>query len=432
MRGYLGRGSVFRPLANISAMTPRPVSEPRPDEFGRPSAHAPGSATVAVIGDGQLARMMHTAAIELGQSLRLLAGSPDASAAQVCADVVLGDYKDLADLRRAAEGCDALTFDHEHVPNEHLDILIASGIAVEPRPSALIYAQDKLLMRQRLKELGVPVPVFAEITSAEDASAFWAKTEGQVCLKTRRGGYDGHGVWFPESEEEFCQLVSDLLAKDAPLMAERKVALDRELSAMVARRQSGEVKGWPVVESVQRDGICAEAIAPAPGLDEKLEAQAREIALKVAEGLGVTGVLAVELFEAAGEISVNELAMRPHNTGHWTQDGCITSQFEQHLRAVLDQPLGATEATATVTVMANVLGAAEDPDMPMSERVAHVHQRFPQAKVHLYGKTHRPGRKIGHVNLCGEDVAETRHNAQLAAGFLVHGRWADQDADQAS
>lgn len=418
---------MFRPLANISAMTPRPVSEPRPDEYGRPSAHASGSASVAVIGDGQLARMMQTAAIELGQSLRLLAGSPDASAAQVCADVVLGDYTNLDDLRRAAEGCDALTFDHEHVPNEHLDALIADGIAVEPRPTALIYAQDKLLMRQRLQELGVPVPDFAEITSSHDAQNFWAHTNGQVCLKTRRGGYDGHGVWFPTSEAEFCDLVEELLAKGAPLMAERKVALDRELSAMVARRQSGEMKGWPIVESVQRDGICAEAIAPAPGLSEALENQAREIARTVAEGLGVTGVLAVELFEAEGEISVNELAMRPHNTGHWTQDGCITSQFEQHLRAVLNQPLGATEATAAITVMANVLGAAEDPAMPMAERVKEVHRRFPQAKVHLYGKTHRPGRKIGHINLCGEDLHRTRRDAELAADFLVHARWADDE-----
>lgn len=418
---------MFRPLANISAMTPRPVSEPRPDEYGRPSAHAPGSASVAVIGDGQLARMMQTAAIELGQSLRLLAGSPDASAAQVCADVVLGDYTNLDDLRRAAEGCDALTFDHEHVPNEHLDALIADGIAVEPRPTALIYAQDKLLMRQRLQELGVPVPDFAEITSSHDAQNFWAHTNGQVCLKTRRGGYDGHGVWFPTSEAEFCDLVEELLAKGAPLMAERKVALARELSAMVARRQSGEMKGWPIVESVQRDGICAEAIAPAPGLSEALENQAREIARTVAEGLGVTGVLAVELFEAEGEISVNELAMRPHNTGHWTQDGCITSQFEQHLRAVLNQPLGATEATAAITVMANVLGAAEDPAMPMAERVMEVHRRFPQAKVHLYGKTHRPGRKIGHINLCGEDLHRTRRDAELAADFLVHARWADDE-----
>lgn len=418
---------MFRPLANISAMTPRPVSEPRPDEYGRPSAHAPGSASVAVIGDGQLARMMQTAAIELGQSLRLLAGSPNASAAQVCADVVLGDYTNLDDLRRAAEGCDALTFDHEHVPNEHLDALIADGIAVEPRPTALIYAQDKLLMRQRLQELGVPVPDFAEITSSHDAQNFWAHTNGQVCLKTRRGGYDGHGVWFPTNEAEFCDLVEELLAKGAPLMAERKVVLDRELSAMVARRQSGEMKGWPIVESVQRDGICAEAIAPAPGLSEALENQAREIARTVAEGLGVTGVLAVELFEAEGEISVNELAMRPHNTGHWTQDGCITSQFEQHLRAVLNQPLGATEATAAITVMANVLGAAEDPAMPMAERVKEVHRRFPQAKVHLYGKTHRSGRKIGHINLCGEDLHRTRRDAELAADFLVHARWADDE-----
>ena len=385
---------------------------------------------VTVIGDGQLARMMQTAAIELGQSLRLLAGSPDSSAVQVCADVVVGDYTDYDDLLRAVEGANAVTFDHEHVPNKHLEALIGAGYNVQPVPSALVNAQDKLVMRRRLRELGAPVPEFAEITSTDDATSFWATTSGQVCLKARRGGYDGKGVWFPSTEEELVNLVSELLDAGTPLMAEKKVALTRELSALVARTPSGQTASWPITESVQRDGICSEAVAPAPGLSSALESRASQLGVLVAESLGVTGVLAVELFaftNDAGEedIAINELAMRPHNTGHWTQDGCVTSQFEQHLRAVLDYPLGSTTPTVPVTVMANVLGAEEDPEMPMAQRAVEVHRRFPQAKIHLYGKGHRPGRKIGHVNLTGQDAEQTRHEARLAAGFLVNARWDD-------
>ncbi|MBE7338902.1 5-(carboxyamino)imidazole ribonucleotide synthase [Corynebacterium aurimucosum] len=399
---------------------------------------------VTVYGDGQLARMMQPAAAELDIHLRVLASAPDKSAAQVIPDVVLGDYHDLDVLTAAADGADAITFEHEHVPTEHVQTLIADGLNVQPQPSALLYAQDKLLMRQKMAELGAPVPRFAAIESVEDARDFAALVDGSVCLKARRGGYDGHGVWFP-SAEELEPLVAKLLAADTPLMAEEKVNLTRELSVLVARRPSGEVKVWPVTESVQRDGICAEAFAPAPNLSPELTERAMQVGIKVATELGVTGVLAVELFafatqqdagsiiaSASGapgavveeDIAVNELAMRPHNTGHWTQDGCVTSQFEQHLRAVLDLPLGSTAALAPVTVMANVLGAEEDPQMPMPQRVREVMERYPEAKVHLYGKDHKPGRKIGHVNVVGEDVAETRRIAHDAAHFLVHAQWA--------
>ncbi|MGD7003047.1 5-(carboxyamino)imidazole ribonucleotide synthase [Corynebacterium halotolerans] len=394
------------------------------DATGNPAAHAPGMPVVAVIGDGQLARMMQTAAIELGQSVRLLAGAHDASAAQVAADVVLGDYTDLGDLRVAIEGADAVTFDHEHVPNEHLQTLIDEGVNVQPQPSALVHAQDKLVMREKLSELGAPVPPFAPVESVADAEAFWDRVDGAVCLKARRGGYDGKGVWMPESRGELSELVTQLLANGTPLMAEQKVNLARELSAMVARTPSGETAAWPVVESVQRNGVCAEATAPAPGLDPALEKKTREMAERVASELGVTGVLAVELFEdAAGEISVNELAMRPHNTGHWTQDGCVTDQFEQHLRAVLDYPLGSTATKAEYTVMANTLGAEVDPEEPMAQRMAEVWKRYPNAKIHLYGKDHRPGRKIGHVNMTGSDAEQVRADARAAAHYLVHAQW---------
>ena len=406
------------------------VSEQAGNPDGNPQAHVPGMPVIAVIGDGQLARMMQTAAIELGQSLRLLAGARDASAAQVCADVVLGDYTNYDDLLKAVDGATAVTFDHEHVPNEHLTALIDAGYNVQPQPTALINAQDKLVMRERLSELGAPVPRFAPIESAQDAYDFWTLTSGQVCLKARRGGYDGKGVWFPNNESELTALVSDLSRRGVALMAEEKVALVRELSVLVARTPSGEVATWPLTESVQRNGVCADAVAPAPGVDPQLQQRAETLGEKIATELGVTGVLAVELFAFANEsgaedIAVNELAMRPHNTGHWTQDGSVTSQFEQHLRAVMDEPLGDTSTLAPVTVMDNVLGADEDPKMPMGERAREVARRFPRAKVHLYGKGHRPGRKIGHVNLTGEDVEATRRDAHLAADFLVNAAWSD-------
>ena len=407
------------------------VSEQAGNPDGNPQAHVPGMPVITVIGDGQLARMMQTAAIELGQSLRLLAGAGDASAAQVCADVVLGDYTKYEDLLKAVDGATAVTFDHEHVPNEHLTALIDAGYNVQPQPAALINAQDKLIMRERLAELGAPLPRFAAIESAEDAHEFWTLTNGQVCLKARRGGYDGKGVWFPKDESELIALVSDLTRRSVALMAEEKVALVRELSVLVARTPSGEVATWPLTESVQRNGVCAEAVAPAPGIAPQLQQRAEALGEKIATELGVTGVLAVELFafvNDSGEedIAVNELAMRPHNTGHWTQDGSVTSQFEQHLRAVMDAPLGDTSTLAPVTVMANVLGAEEDPSMPMAERATEVARRFPRAKIHLYGKGHRPGRKIGHVNLTGEDVEATRRDARLAADFLVNASWSDQ------
>ncbi|WP_290343286.1 5-(carboxyamino)imidazole ribonucleotide synthase [Corynebacterium auris] len=379
--------------------------------------------TVVVIGDGQLARMMHPAAIELGLEMRVLAGAEDASAAQVFGEVSLGDYTDLKALEQVTEGADAVTFDHEHVPNEHLQTLIGEHVTVEPRPEALLYAQDKLEQRTKLRAIGAPVPEFAPITSAAEARDFWELVDGEVCLKATRGGYDGHGVWFPASAEEFESLAKELLGHSTPLYAERKIAFDRELSAMVARTRSGEVRAWPVVESIQDGGVCRVAIAPAPDLGAELAAQCQDLAVRIAQELDVTGVLAVELFEVDGTIAVNELAMRPHNTGHWTQNGCVTSQFEQHLRAVLDWPLGATDSVAPYTVMVNTLGGDHDPEMPMRQRVTEVMRRYPEAKIHLYGKDWRPGRKMGHVNVTGTDLGAVRAVAEDAAHFIVNAEW---------
>lgn len=388
-----------------------------------------------MIGGGQLARMTHQAAIALGQTLRVLSAGPDEPAAQVSPDVVIGSHTDLDALRRAASGVDALTFDHEHVPTDLLEQLVAEGVTVAPPPEALIHAQDKLIMRRKLEALGAPIPRYTAVTGVDDVDAFAARIDGPVVIKTIRGGYDGRGVVLARDLAHAREAVAGYLADGVDVLLEERVAMRRELSALVARSPFGQGAAWPVVQTVQRDGICVEVIAPAPGLDGNTAAAAEALGLRLAQELGVVGVLAVELFETEdGAILVNELAMRPHNSGHWTMDGARTSQFEQHLRAVLDYPLGDTGALAPITVMGNVLGAPATPSMSMDERVHHLFGRMPDAKVHLYGKGERPGRKIGHVNILGsaggsaddaEYVAAVRERAQRAAHWLSHAEWSD-------
>jgi 5-(carboxyamino)imidazole ribonucleotide synthase len=378
-----------------------------------------------MVGGGQLARMTHQAAIALGQSLRVLAVTPDEPAPFVAPDVEIGSHTDLAALRAFAAHCDVLTFDHEHVPTEHLRALVADGVAVYPGPDALVHAQDKLVMRRRLAELGVPVPEFAPVLGVADVVEFGDKHGWPCVLKAIRGGYDGRGVWMLSSQEEAGTLVPELLAQGTPLMVEQLVVMRRELAALVARSPFGQGASWPIVETVQVDGICVEVLAPAPGLSPDLADEAQELALMVARELDVVGVLAVELFETDEGLVVNELAMRPHNSGHWTIDGAVTSQFEQHVRAVLDYPLGSTDPVAPVTVMANVLGAAETPAMGVDERLHHLFARFGEVHVHMYGKSERPGRKVGHVTVLGDDLARTRRTASLAAHWLSTAQWAD-------
>ena len=378
-----------------------------------------------MVGGGQLARMTHQAAIALGQTLRVLAVRADESAAQVTPDVVLGHHTDYDALRRVADGATALTFDHEHVPTELLEKLVADGVAVYPPPEALVHAQDKLVMRRRLAALGAPVPRFSEVTSTGQAEAFAIEVGGPVVIKTVRGGYDGRGVIMADSPDEAREIVGRYLADGVPVMVEEKVAMRRELAALVARSPFGQGAAWPVVETVQEDGICVTVIAPAPSLGD-LGTAATELALGLASELGVVGVMAVELFETEdGSLLVNELAMRPHNSGHWTMDGSRTSQFEQHIRAVLDYPLGDTSPLTPYTVMGNVIGAAVPPDMSMDERIHHLCARIPDAKVHLYGKEERPGRKIGHVNIVGDDWESLRERAERAAHWLSHAEWTD-------
>jgi 5-(carboxyamino)imidazole ribonucleotide synthase len=388
-----------------------------------------------MIGGGQLARMTHQAAIPLGQSLRVLATSPTDSAALVAADVHTGAPDDSTAVLSFSEGCDVITFDHEQVPIDVVRSLVEAGHLVFPGPEALIFAQDKGLMREKLAGLDLPVPDFLllpALASAADltglVSGFAADHGWPVMLKTCRGGYDGRGVWSLESPDDARTVLGELAGKD--LLIEECVDLRRELAAVAARSPFGQAASWPIVETVQENGICVEVLAPAPGLPAYRALAAEQLALTIASTLGVVGVLAVELFEVAASerypdgLVINELAMRPHNSAHWTQDGSVTSQFEQHLRAVLDYPLGSTTALRPVTVMANVLGA-EGAASSIDERVHHLAARFPEAKVHLYGKSFRVGRKLGHVNVTGSELDPVRTTASLAARYLGSGLWPD-------
>ena len=358
--------------------------------------------------------MMAEPAAAMALGVRLLAEAEGVSAAQVIGDHRVGDYRDLAQLRAITEGCAVVTFDHEHVPTAHLQALADDGVFVRPGPGALVHAQDKVVMRRRLSELGIPCPRHAVVADAEEVAAF-----GFPCvLKTSRGGYDGKGVWFVDTIEQCAEPFAVAAASGVQILAEEAVDFRRELSALVARAPSGQAAAYPVVESIQRDGICREVIAPAPDLADDLAGAAQQIALRIAGELDVVGILAVELFETNdGRVLVNELAMRPHNTGHWTQDGAVTSQFENHLRAVLDLPLGAPHPRARWTVMANILGGETDAGR-LYDGYPHALARDPQLRVHLYGKELRPGRKVGHVNAYGEDLEDCLRRARHAAAWF--------------
>jgi 5-(carboxyamino)imidazole ribonucleotide synthase len=369
-----------------------------------------------MIGAGQLARMTCQAAIGLGIGFRVLAGSARDSAAQVCAGVRIGDYTSLPDLLAFAAECDVVTFDHEHVPGPHLAAL-ERAVAVRPGAAALRHTQDKLAMRERLAVLGVPCPRYAPVSDLATVTAFAARSGWPVVLKAVSGGYDGRGVWICGTPDE----AAEVLGHGVAVIAEEHIDFDRELAVLAARSPHGQGAVYPVVQTVQRDGICHEVLAPAPWLAAGRAREAQQLALGLAAELEVTGLLAVELFETPGGLLVNELAMRPHNSGHWTIEGAVTSQFEQHLRAVLDLPLGAPEAVAPQVVMANVFGG---PDPGVYGRYPHVMAADPGVKVHLYGKQVRPGRKIGHVTVAGDPALgdQLRERAGRAARYLGTGK----------
>lgn len=379
--------------------------------------------TVGVIGGGQLARMMIPAALNLGIGIRVLAETEGESADIGVSE--LGSYRNVEDVLRFAKGVDVITFDHEHVPQNVLAALVDAGVNVQPTPAALRFAQDKLLMRQRLSDLGVSMPEWASVSDAAELTDFLDAHGGVGVLKTPRGGYDGKGVRVVRSAVEAADWFTDSSgpggavanAGSRALLVEELVDFRRELAQVVARSPRGEFAVWPVVETVQQNGVCAEVISPAPHAAGKIATVAAEIAHTIAEGLGVTGVLAVELFETADDrLVVNELAMRPHNSGHWSIEGSTTSQFEQHLRAVVDLPLGDVSARAPWSVMVNILGGPST--SRLEDHYEHALAAQPSVKFHNYGKSPRAGRKMGHVTAVGSELDDVVYRARAAATFF--------------
>ena len=367
--------------------------------------------TVGVIGGGQLARMMVPAAIALGIEIRVLAET-EGSAARIAATAI-GDYHDRETVLEFARDVDVVTFDHEHVPQEVLFALQEQGVAVHPGPHALLAAQDKIAMREMLADIGAPLPEWAAVSSPAELQEFIDAHDGAAILKTPRGGYDGKGVRVVRDGHA----AADWFEQFDRLLVEERVDFRRELAQLIARRPGGATAAWPIVETVQREGVCHEVLAPAPGVhgaSGRLAEVALDIAERIAERLDVTGVLAVEMFETTDQrLLVNELAMRPHNSGHWTIDGAMTSQFEQHLRAVLDLPLGDPSPLEPHAVMVNLLGGPQHD--AITDRYARAWRLHPTAKLHSYGKSARPGRKVGHVTVVGAELDEITYQARAAA-----------------
>ena len=373
---------------------------------------------VGVIGGGQLARMMTPPAINLGLQIQVLAETQGSSAEM--ATTMVGDYNQLEVVREFARNVDVITFDHEQVPLAVLRALEAEGVNVQPPSKALAFAQNKLHMRQQLSELGLPMPAWAEIHDAASLDDFIAANGGVAILKTPIGGYDGKGVRVVRSSVDAKNWLENLESFGGSLLAEEKVDFVRELAQLSARTPGGEFKAWPLVETIQENGVCSVVLAPAPEASAETLNTTAEIAKRVAEALGVTGVLAVEMFEARdGRIVINELAMRPHNSGHFSIEGSVTSQFEQHLRAVLDLPLGSTAPRAAHSVMMNLLGV--DDKNNFVQALDKALQAHPDAKVHTYGKGARAGRKMGHVTVVADSADHALAEARGAAAVLLRG-----------
>ena len=368
---------------------------------------------VGVIGGGQLARMMIAPASNLGIELKVLAETKDSSAA--LAATVFGDFTDAETVLNFAKSVDVITFDHEHVPLAILQQLEKQGVSVQPSSKALSHAQNKLVMRKALETIGAPNPIWEQVSTALELDQFINGHGPEVIVKTPIGGYDGKGVRVVSSSEQ----VSDWLAVPmlaslgGSLLVEQKVSFRRELAQLSARNLAGDFVSWPVVETRQKNGVCSEVLSPAPDISDELSTEAVKVAQLISESLGVTGNLAVEMFETAeGELLVNELAMRPHNSGHFTIEGSATSQFEQHLRAVLNLPLGKTDPLKPVAVMVNLLGVSDSKNF--MDNYSHVMSKFPQIKIHSYAKAPRLGRKLGHITVVGDNLDLCLETAEAA------------------
>lgn len=369
-----------------------------------------GGVVVGVVGGGQLAQMLHQSAIGLGIHVVVLDPDPQCPAALAGAQRFDGTWTSREDLIAfASSGVDVVTFDHELSAPDDLQALQAvSPVPIRPAPATKLLGQDKLIQRRTLSAQGLPVPAYAPVTDVAEVEAFAAAHGWPVVLKAIRGGYDGRGVWIVRDAAQAAEVLAQVEG-GAGLLAEELVDIAREISVMVARRPSGQVRAWTAMRTTQVDGICTEVILTAA---TPVEDAAVELAVGLAQRIDLAGVMAVELFVTGDDALVlNELACRPHNSGHVTMDSCVTDQFEQHLRAVLDLPLGDPATTVTAAVMVNVLGGPT----PWGAAGLGAALDVEDATLHLYGKGHRPGRKLGHVNAIGATVDEARRRARQAA-----------------
>ncbi len=358
--------------------------------------------TVGIIGAGQLARMTVAPATALGINLLLFAQDKDDSAAQIAPHVV-GDFRDLSQLLEFAKKCDLVTFEHELVPLSVIKGLEAAGVKVFPTSHSFQYSQDKAAMRDKLASY--PSPKWRVIDDANEAFEF------PIIAKRISGGYDGRGVWKVDNLDD----LDDLLSEHPQLLIEELIEFDSEIAVMVARSEHGQATSWAPTQTVQSDGICTLTISPAPSISSTIAEQAQHLALTIADEISLIGVMAVEMFVKGDQLYINELAMRPHNSGHWTIEGSRTSQFEQHLRAILDLPLGDPTMTAPFAVMGNILGGEKS---DMYRPYLHLMARNPNLKFHQYKKEVRKGRKIGHVTVIGENLLELTEVAEHARDYM--------------
>jgi 5-(carboxyamino)imidazole ribonucleotide synthase len=373
---------------------------------------------VGVVGGGQLALMMGEAAARLGlPAFTVLDPTPDCPAAPVATRQIVADFADPAGLRELASTSDVLTFEIELAGAETLAELAAGGVAIRPAPATLATIQDKLRQKAHLFEAGVPVAAFAPVASAApEAVADAAAALGYpLVLKARRGGYDGRGNALVAGPDDISAALDRLAGRD--LYAEAVVPFVRELAVMVARTAGGEVVAYPVVETVHTRHICDVTIAPAP-ISPAAAERAIAVASRAIASLGGAGVFGVELFQTADDrIWLNEIAPRPHNSGHYTIEGCQTSQFEQHLRAITGRPLGPTGLTAPCVVMINILGENRTPRSAAPSGVEAAQALG--GHVHLYGKREtRFDRKMGHITVLGDTVEETLARARAARAAI--------------
>jgi 5-(carboxyamino)imidazole ribonucleotide synthase len=359
---------------------------------------------VAVLGGGQLGRMLAQAGITLGLRFRFLDPSPDATAGAL-APLVVGALGDEAALARVIQDAEVVTYEWEGVPASAARYVAAAGTTVLPPTVALEVSQDRVREKELCRRLGIGTPEFAAVDDRTDLERAVKELGVPGVLKTRRGGYDGKGQ-FVLSEIAAVERAWTELG-GVPLVFEALVPFDRELSVLAVRGGDGTTACWPLVENHHADGILRRSIAPAPGLSEQLQNAGERLVGKMLEALGYVGVLAVELFDVGGELLVNEIAPRVHNSGHWTIEAAATSQFENHLRAILGWPLGSTAAIG-ISAMVNCIGALPDPAALRA---------VPGAFFHDYVKAPRPGRKVGHITITASDPEELRARMAQVAGL---------------